>query len=195
VDSVRFRPGPRRDPKTIIFAAKLDYFPNAQAAMHLCTEIMPLVWAKHPDARLAIVGNAPPHRLRAQGVDGRIRIVGFVPEMAPWLGSATVAVAPILAKAGMQLKLLEAMACGTPLVASSMAAAGLDARDGKDLLVADGPSEFAGAISTLLGSPPLRERLAAAGRRVAGEYSWEKSVAALERVHVDAAAGHRSGRA
>lgn len=186
VDTDRFRPRRNRDSKTIVFAAKLDYFPNAQAAMYLCKEIMPVVWRTHADARLVIVGNAPPREVRAQAAANRIEVTGFVPDLASRIAAAAIAVAPILAKAGNQFKLLEAMACGTPVVATSMAASGLDAQPGSDLIVADGAAQFGAAIATLLDDSLLRQRLAVGGRAVAERYSWERSVQSLERLYAEA---------
>lgn len=183
VDTEQFRPRAERDGNSIVFAAKLDYFPNARGAEYLVREVMPLVWSRCPDARLAIVGSAPPRHVRALASDGRVKVTGFVPNIGDYLSAAAVVAVPILAKAGMQNKLLEALACGAPTVASTMAVAGLDVQPGEDLMVASDAREFAFAICDLLESPSLRKKLSTAGPTVARRYSWEVAVQRLEAVY------------
>ena len=80
---------------------------------------------------------------------------------------------PILQGGGTRLKILEAMALGTPVVATSKGAEGLDVEDGRHLLIADTPDEFAQAVIRLLQSPELRTSLGRNGRQLVAErYDW-----------------------
>jgi glycosyltransferase involved in cell wall biosynthesis len=113
-----------------------------------------------------------------------VSVLGFVEELGPHLRSATVAVAPMRAGAGQQLKVLEAMASGAPVVATSAVAAALEASPGDGLLVAETPEAFAGTVVALVRDPGRARSLAARGRRfVESRYTWERSTALLEEQH------------
>jgi glycosyltransferase involved in cell wall biosynthesis len=102
----------------------------------------------------------------------------------PHLARAAVAVAPLRAGSGQPLKVLEAMASGTPVVATSLAAAGLEARHGEHALIADDPQVFAEHIARVLSNPGLAAHLAAHGRRLVEDcYTWEDSVGRLEAIY------------
>jgi sugar transferase (PEP-CTERM/EpsH1 system associated) len=184
VDGDYFTPwtGPR--PKSLVFCAKLDYSPNAQAILHFCKKILPLIWKRQPTVRLAIVGSNPPRKVRALAIDNRITVTGYVEDTRPYIGEASVALAPLLVAAGKQNKILEAMAMGTPVVASPVCCHALGAIDGVHLLVAEEPQAYADAILTLLDDPALARRLGRAGRQfVAEQYSWSTSVQALNALY------------
>lgn len=188
--------GPEHRPANrIVFSGKLSYHANVSAALHLIDDIMPLVWAQRSDAELWLVGKDPAPELRALadkpwGPDrGRVVVTGEVPAMQDYIQGATLAVAPLLYGAGVQNKVLEAMACGAPVVASPQAGQSLSARPGEDFLLASSPDEFAAAILALLGSPERRRELGLAGRRFVETYhSWDGAVAQLERIYAGCAA-------
>jgi sugar transferase (PEP-CTERM/EpsH1 system associated) len=174
------------DSKEIVFVGNLGYFPNVDAALWLCNAVMPLI----TDAHLSLVGARPAHVLRrAAAASERVTLVGAVPAVQPYLARAAVAVAPMRAGSGQQIKVLEAMAIGTPVVATPQTAAGMDARDGEHLLVAEDAASFAAAVNRLLSDPALGLRLATAARElVATRYSWEHSAADLEKLWITATA-------
>ncbi len=98
------------------------------------------------------------------------------------LAAAKVAVVPILSGSGTRLKIIEAWAAGTAVVSTSLGAEGLPARDGENILLADDPSSFSGAVSRLLESPAERERIGRAGRdRYEREFTWESAWGMLDR--------------
>jgi glycosyltransferase involved in cell wall biosynthesis len=161
------------DPATIIFSGKMSYHANAAAALHLARRVMPEVWKGWPDARLIIAGKDPSDELMALAADPRIEVTGYVEDLRPLFGRATVAVAPMLYGAGIQNKILEAMASGVPVVASPQACGGVTAEAGRDLLVGSTPAELAGHILRLLENPDMRNRLTtAAWEYVRREHDW-----------------------
>jgi len=195
VDLDHFTPGDEpHDPATVVFSGKMSYHANITAALHLANDIMPRVWDQRPDAQLTIVGKDPPTEIRAlagpegqsaiQNPKSKIAVTGTVPDLRPYLRSATVAAAPILYGAGVQNKVLEAMACGTPVVASRTAVSALEVTDGEQLLVTESAEQAAAAILRLLDDATLRERLGRAGRRyVEQHHDWNAVAGRLEAVY------------
>jgi glycosyltransferase involved in cell wall biosynthesis len=165
-----------RDLATIVFSGRMAYFPNADAARFLATDVMPLVRARLPAAQLLIVGADPPAGVRRLARLPGVSVTGYVPEIAPFLHRATVAVAPLRSGTGQQIKVLEAMACGAPVVATPHALAGIAARAGEHALRAGGAEDLADAIVQLLEDAALRQRLSQAARHlVEQQYSWAQA--------------------
>ena len=160
-----FHPGDRINGNhSIVFTGKMSYHANHTAAMYLLEDIMPLVWQRAPEARVWIVGKKPSDSLLERGQsDRRIHVTGSVPEILPYIQEATVAVAPMLYGAGIQNKVLEAMACHIPVVATNSATAALTVEDGTHLLLGNSAEAFANAIVRLLYDPRLRQRIASQG--------------------------------
>jgi len=160
----------RRD--VVIFLGTLGYLPNRDAVIWLVDRILPLVRSRRPEVTARLVGSSPPAVFEALRTDG-VELVGLVPDVQPELASADLFVAPLRAGAGTRLKLLEAFAAGIPVVATSMAAEGIDAVDGKHLAIADDERAFANAIIELLTNPAERSRISLAARRlVEARYDW-----------------------
>jgi sugar transferase (PEP-CTERM/EpsH1 system associated) len=185
VDTQYFVPSHKpRQPDSLVFCAKLDYYPNVQAVLWFCREVLPLVWKQRPQVTLSIVGNNPPPAINTLSNDKRIAVTGFVPDIRPYLGTATVALAPLQVAAGMQNKVLEALAMGTPLVATSAACKSLEVKHGKHLLIAKEPASFAEALLTLLEQPQQASDLAQAGRfYVEQHHSWESAGQQLSEIY------------
>lgn len=190
VDLDYFRPPDApREPATLVLSGKLSYHANVTAALHLLQDIMPLVWRERPDVQVCLAGKDPPRRLCQLAVNdpAHITVTGEVPDIRPYLQRATLAVAPIVYAAGIQNKVLEALACATPVVASSLAVASLTGQPAQALLVADTPPDMAAAILSLLAAPARQIELGRAGRRfVEQHYDWKRTAAQLESIYADA---------
>jgi polysaccharide biosynthesis protein PslH len=186
VDVARFRPrAGGRDPVRVVFTGNLGYFPNVDALRWCVETILPALWQAMPAVRFAIVG-ARPNRLvrRLARRDSRIQLEGHVDDLQPALARSAVALAPMRAGSGQKLKVLEAMACGVPVVATSRAVSGIDADPERHLLVADTPERFAHAVLRILREPRLADMLAAAGRQLVEQrYAWERSVDELDGIY------------
>jgi sugar transferase (PEP-CTERM/EpsH1 system associated) len=188
-------PGPRTA-KALVFCAKLDYSPNAQAILYFCKNILPLVWKQDPDVRLTIVGSKPPQSVRALSTDERITVTDYVPDTRPYLGTASVALAPLLVAAGTQNKILEALAMSTPVVTFPSCSRALGTEDGVHLLVAEEPQAYADAILKLLGDPELGQQLGRAGRLFVTEhYTWKAAAQTLNKLYHAVMANHQAGTA
>jgi sugar transferase (PEP-CTERM/EpsH1 system associated) len=164
----------------IVFTGQMDYRPNVQAVTHFADQCLPALLAQRPDLCFAIVGRDPtPAVLRLADRPGVI-VTGSVPDVRTWLQAAEVVVAPLRIARGIQNKVLEAMAMARPVVASSAAFQGIDARAGRDLIVADTAGEQAGAILSLLANPKSAMAMAAAARRqMVSRYRWDAALAPL----------------
>lgn len=162
-----------RENDLLVFCAKLDYYPNSQAIVHFCREILPLIWESRPQVRLAIVGNNPPQSVRELSADERIEVTGYVPDIRPYLGKASVALAPLQVAAGMQNKVLEALAMGSPVVATPGSCRSLQVKHETHLLIAEGARSYADAVLRLLENLRLAQDLGNAGRYYVEQYhSW-----------------------
>lgn len=194
VDTVRFAPrgDAVEEPGTVLMSGVMRYAPNVEAATWLAREVWPRIRARRPDARLLLVGRDP--AAAVQALDGRdgITVTGTVDEPADWIAKAQICVAPIRAAAGLQNKLLEAMAMGKAVVATPQANEGIRAVHGRELLLAGDAAGFAEAVSDLLEAPDRRAVLGAEARRfVEARWTWEGPFLELEAAFYAAGAGRR----
>jgi sugar transferase (PEP-CTERM/EpsH1 system associated) len=191
VDLEYFQPKEKsrpRDSRTVVFSGKMSYHANVAAVLYFAQEVLPRIWAKDPNVRFQVVGKDPPETVRQLATDERIEVTGTVDDLRPYLAQATVSVCPVPYAVGVQFKVLEAMAMGTPVVCTSAAFAGLDAQEEKEALVADEPEVFAAQVLRICSDSALAERLAMVGRRYVEAYhSWgvgaQRLVATYEAAH------------
>lgn len=188
VDQQYFHPrGGTRVPGTLVFTGKMSFHANIAGVMTLVNTILPLIWQQQPDVRLIIAGSNPPAVVRRLARDPRIEITGYVPDLRPYLAQAQVAVSPLPYAVGIQNKVLEAMASGTPVVASSSASAGLPVVSGRDLIIADEPEVFAAAVLRLLEDRVQWEQLAENGLAyIAQHHNWVSILEQLMAVYAQA---------
>jgi glycosyltransferase involved in cell wall biosynthesis len=172
--------GPARDGR-LAFIGAMDWFPNQDAVRWMVDDILPLVRKRTPRVTLTLAGRNPPRWMKRLSADG-IRVTGTVEDVSPYLREAAVCVVPLRIGGGTRLKILEALAAGKPVVSTAVGAEGLDLRPGEEIVIADSARDFAEQVAGLLEDKPLRERLAAAGRRAAKRYAWDSIAPALERV-------------
>jgi glycosyltransferase involved in cell wall biosynthesis len=185
VDTDAFSPAPQRSASaTIIFTGNMGYGPNRLAVRWFVERCLPLIARACPDARLVVVGARPPRDVRALAGHANVSVRGFVRSMADALREATVAVAPIQSGAGMQNKILEAMATGLPVVTTPCGLGTIAATTGRHVLVAETSNAFADAVVTLLRDPDLAARIGRSAREyVAAHHSWEASAQRVESIY------------
>jgi glycosyltransferase involved in cell wall biosynthesis len=158
----------------ILFVGDLSWPPNAEAVRWFAERVWPIVRARRPSASVEIVGREAPESLRGLAGDA-FRFAGESGDTRPHWSAAAVAVVPLRAGGGTRLKILEAAACGVPVVSTPVGAEGLEWREGAEIRVADDPAIFAEAVAELLADPLAAKRQAAAARsRVEALYDWKR---------------------
>jgi glycosyltransferase involved in cell wall biosynthesis len=178
-------------PETILFLGSLDWRPNLDGVRLLLDEVFPAVQRGQPSARLSIVGRNAPDWLR-QCVAGRpgVELHADVADVRPYLAESGVLAVPLRIGGGSRLKILEALACGLPVVSTRVGTEGLCLRPGHDLVVVEGVEGMAAALLECLRDPGRALALAAEGRRLVLErYDWDVLAAKLERVWEDCVTG------
>jgi polysaccharide biosynthesis protein PslH len=153
----------QRDAETIVFSGKMSYHANISMVKYLVTEIMPRIWRTRPTTRLYIVGKDPSPDIKDLESNPLISVTGTVDDIRPFLWRATVSVVPLLYGTGIQNKILEAMATGTPVVTTYRALSSLQVQPGKDLLVSNDPDEFSRAVLQLIEDRNLQQRISDSG--------------------------------
>jgi glycosyltransferase involved in cell wall biosynthesis len=169
---------------TLVFTGTMDFRPNVDAVLWFVQKVWPQVRAQVPEAHFFVVGQRPHRRLDRLRGDPTITLTGWVDDARPYIAQATVYIAPLRIGGGTRLKLLEAMATGKPVVATRLGAEGYPVTDEQELLLADTPSAFAGAVVALLRAPERRAELGRAARVfVEQRYDWRAIVPQLEAVY------------
>lgn len=174
VDCAHNRPGlwPRRT-HALVFNGSLTYSVNFAAMHWFLAEIYPRIRQAQPAVTLTITGALTGVALSALALEDSVRLTGHVADVRRPVAEAAVCVAPLQHGGGTRLKILEALALGTPVVATPKAAEGLALTDGTDVLLAADPPAFAAAVLRLLDDAALAQRLSAAGRAlVTAHYDW-----------------------
>jgi len=158
-------------PNSLIFSGSFSFNPNYEGMLWFINEVYPHIIGQIPDTQLTITGDQAGRQLP---VSPGVTHKGYVGDVRPFIAGSMCSIAPILQGGGTRLKILEAMALGTPVVATSKGAEGLDVQNGVHLLVADQPIEFGKAVVRLFREPELRVHLAEnALRLVKNRYDWK----------------------
>ena len=143
VDTEYFAPtGQKVHPHTCVFVGVLDYLPNSDAVCWFSRNVWPHVRQKFPTAEFRIVGRNPTSEVSSLNELPGVNVVGPVDDVRPWLNSSSCAVVPLRIARGVQNKVLEAMACGRPVVCAPAPLQGLNVEPGLHLLEAETPEEW-----------------------------------------------------
>jgi glycosyltransferase involved in cell wall biosynthesis len=171
-----------REPNHILFLGSLDWRPNLDAVMLLLDQIFPKVREAEPSARLSLVGRNPPDWLESliQGRPG-VSLHANVPDVRPYLARCGILAVPLRIGGGSRLKILEALACETPVVSTRIGAEGLHLQSGQDLQVTEGIEDMAGSLIRFIRNPQAAQAQARSGRRcVLERYDWDILTEKLE---------------
>lgn len=184
-----------REPERIVFVGRMDYHANVEGVRWFCHQVLPRIRKKRPAVVFQIVGGHPVPAISRLAMPGAVEVTGFVTDVRPYLTEASVMIAPLRIGGGTRLKILEALAMGKAVVTTTLGVEGIEATPGRDLLIADRPSEFADQVVALLENPDLRQRIGSAGRRlIKDKYDWDVIVAHLEHLYESRVASGRAVR-
>jgi glycosyltransferase involved in cell wall biosynthesis len=177
---------------TLVFIGGFGHSPNTDAVLYLANDLMPRIWRDRPDATLVAIGPDPTPEISALANE-RFQILGYVPELEPYLRVARMTVSPLRFGAGVKGKIISSLQAGVPVVTTSIGNEGIDLRDREEALVADSAEAFAAACVELMGDDELWRKLSDSGRTfVAERYSADSARRALEAI-LDGASGPASG--
>jgi glycosyltransferase involved in cell wall biosynthesis len=186
VDIDEFRPSDKEhgSPPTVMFLGNYLHDPNRDAVVAFTSQAWPSIKESVPDCRFLVVGRGPtPDMLELGRRDPSLEITGQVADVRPYLNRSDVFVCPVRLGGGFRGKVLEAMACGVPVVSTPLGAEGLPASDGENILLADTPGEIADATVNLLRDRELARKISTGARELVVErFSWQKGAEILQNV-------------
>lgn len=163
----------------LVFTGNMSYPPNIKAAQYLALQIMPLIHAKLPHAKLVIAG-ADPHSSVKNLASSHVTVTGWMDHITDAYNQAHVFIAPMQIGTGMQNKILEAMAMKVPCITSELAAEAIGAKHNHHILIANNTQEFADfAIDLISDSHQRNEITIKAYNWVKEKYDWEKNGSTL----------------
>ena len=175
VDEQQFykKTDPCRDP-VIIFTGNMNYKPNVDAILWFYVHCWGKLKKVCSEVRLVIAGSNPTNEVTSLCSDEFVIVTGRVPSLAAMINSARISIAPMQSGSGMQFKILEAMACGVPVVATSLGLGDIGAKAGKDLMIADTSDSFVESLYLLLKSDDLHTRIGYSGfQYVNKHHTWD----------------------
>ena len=187
VNTSEIQPVERRpDSLNILTMGTLFYPPNADGIRWFIHEVFSLIRIKMPNVKLTIIGKNPPKdflKLASEPNSGVV-VTGFVPDLAPYFKDSALTVIPVRAGGGMRVRILEAFARAMPVVTTTVGLEGIQAQPGRDVLVADHPTDFAQAVIRLLSDQALRNHISKNGRcLVESNYDWQLTLKSLDNVY------------
>ncbi|WP_340679171.1 TIGR03087 family PEP-CTERM/XrtA system glycosyltransferase [Paraglaciecola sp.] len=186
LDTSTFYPPPssreRQSPR-LLFAGVMDYAPNVDAVMWFINQVWPSVIEKWPQATFCIAGMDPVDKIKKlHGLSG-IEITGFVEDIKPYFDNANIFVAPFRLARGVQNKVLQAFACGLPVIATPMGAEGVKCRDKQDILTASTPAEFIDCLNILMTDENKYIEISRNALTIIEDhYAWDSVLAPLQKL-------------
>ncbi|EKN66448.1 group 1 glycosyl transferase [Neobacillus bataviensis LMG 21833] len=168
---------------TIVFHGNMNYFPNIEATMNFTKNIWPKIHLKYPNYKLYIVGKDPSPKIQNLDGSNNIVVTGFVEDICQYLCKAKIGVYPMYSGTGMQNKILEALACGLPIVATPLALQGVEGVSENEVVQKMTDEELFSGLDSLICDDNLRTSLSKKGQHfVFTNYSWSKNTDNLIRV-------------
>ncbi len=157
----------------LVFTGKMDYRPNVDAVLWFASQVLPKIKQVTSEVKFYIVGQKPHQSLEHLRDNTSVIVTGWVESVLPYLNGSEVYIAPLRMGSGTRLKILEAMAAGCAVVATTLAASGMQRETEMGMLVVDNPEQMADTIIKLLNTPTMRSKLGkAAHHYVKSHYDW-----------------------
>lgn len=177
IDTTMFKPSKTEtnsERPILLFTGVMDYSPNIDAVVWFVKHVWPQVTKKWPNAEFYIAGMNPSEKVRALADNQGVEVTGFVEDILPYYHKSTIFVAPFRIARGVQNKVLQAFACGIPVVSSPMGAEGIRCTNEQNILIAESPDDYFEHIVRLTETPTLMSEISAkALDTIQRHYSWE----------------------
>lgn len=174
------------DKPTVLYVGTFKWLPNVEAVDFLVSKVWPILKTKIADVKLKIVGNAPtPRVLSYQTSDESIEVLGRIPDIRDAFKSAHVLLAPVFSGKGTRYKILEAMASGTPVVATTIAVEGLGVVNGMHVVTDNTEEGMAALVAKVISNEQLWLKLSRNGHRfVTQHYDWQHISKTLDSIYI-----------
>ncbi len=173
------------------FLGNMAYHPNVEAVQWLHREVFLPLKGKTPDLSLSIIGRDPLESILRMGEEPGVGVTGDVEDIWPYVNAVDLFVFPLWTGTGVKNKILESMFAARPVITTPIGNEGIDAVDGRDLLICGDPEQFRAQTARLLGSPEERRRIGENGRDfVRRRFSWPPILESFDEL----VAGNRSTR-
>ena len=185
IETEYFSPKPIQEKqalKTYLFVGVMDYKPNIDAVLWFCEYVWPSILRRTPHARFVIAGMSPSKVIKDLAKQPSIQVTGFVENILPYFHQADVFVAPFQIARGVQNKVLQAMACGIPVITSSLGAEGIEAVHQEELLIANNTNQYMEMIEQLTDPRRYQVVANAAIARIEMDYSWDGQLKLLNQL-------------
>lgn len=168
VDTDYFAPPAQDAPRLdeLLFMGGMDWYPNRDAITTFLETVWPDLSVELPNLQLTVVGKDAGMAAAEPRWGGRVRFAGFVPDVRPYLHRSLAFICPMLDGGGTRLKIVDALASGVPVISTRLGCEGLAVRDREEVLFAESPSEWRGAITTVRSDRALWQRLSSQGRKL-----------------------------
>lgn len=175
-----------KDKDLIVFEGKMDFAPNEDGMLFFCAEVFPLIQKIRPQTKLRIVGKNPTPSIAALA-SKNIEVTGFVDDVRTYVQEAAVFVCPLRFGSGVKNKILQAWSLSMPVVGTTKTTGGINANDGKNMLIEDDPAQFAKKVCALLDNPSQQDKLGAQARQdIVDAFSWQKKAQELNALFEEA---------
>ncbi len=175
VDTVVECPDDSHKPKpySLIYTGAITYRPNFEAVAYFVRDVWPLVLEKYPQAQFTVTGSTGNTDISKLSALPGVHFVGYLPSVRDAVRESWAMVVPLKHGGGTRLKILEAMAIGTPVISTAKGAEGLAVQPDENLLIANDTQAMVDAISRLFEDAEIRSQLAAVSRNlVEKHYDW-----------------------
>jgi polysaccharide biosynthesis protein PslH len=173
------------DTDTLIYPGALSYSANFDAVAYFASSVLPHIRAQRSNTHLYVTGRVTPEQIARLPITEGVEFTGYLQDIRPAVAGAWAEVVPLRVGDGTRLKVLEALALGTPVISTTKGIEGLDLQPERDVLLANTADEFVAQSLRLLRSPTLRQEMVDHGRRAAVHYDWHSSMQLLEHMVLD----------
>lgn len=179
IDEWKPEPSFERNAKELVLATTYKWIHNVNAVRWFVHEVLPLVQKIIPDIKLTLIGKDAPEWLKRFSPLG-VNCIGYVEKVQPYYNRASLNISPLFVGGGIRIKILEAMAMELPVIASPIAAEGINANESQGLFLAKNKEEFADLIIRLVMDTHLARKLGKSARKfIIDNYTWERNVAVM----------------